>query len=139
MAPVALTLAGCANIGDIEDECPGHGGRKSATLEYGDGYMTISPKRNVKQKSVLYIKLKASKDFRDKEVKTVGESIDPDDGTGPSKTWLDKTGSYADGKRIVYCVPPFDASVPREKSYVYKYSVHVDGVGMIDPRIGVTW
>lgn len=138
IVPLALMLASCANMSEFDEECPEHTGYKSITLYYDEDGISIKAKKEVKKKSVFAIKLQPSPDFRDKEVKTVGISVEPNDANAPGKGWLNKTGKRSISNRIVYCVPDLDPAVPAENSYVFKYSVEVEDLGILDPRIEVT-
>ena len=73
---LALLSASCATPGAMPDGCEGLGRSKSITVEYGDGGITITPRKNVKRKSRFIIKLKPkSDDYKDKVVTIVGKAV----------------------------------------------------------------
>ncbi len=135
---VALLSASCVTPGLDLNGCEGLGLPKSITVKYGDGGITITPRKNVKQKSVFVVKLKpTSKDYKDKVVTIVGKSVNPGGEGVKPPSWLDTSDSYNTRKKFVYCTPglPVDDDTTQE----YTYSVEVGpGLLYVDPRIDVT-
>ncbi|MBT8088780.1 MAG: hypothetical protein KJO01_01095 [Gammaproteobacteria bacterium] len=134
-ASLAFLVSACATPPDLREKCPDNKGRYTVTLSYGEGGITIAPKKKVKRKSILVIKLDADKKFEEAKVTTKGVSVTPTTPTPPDKSWLDDDGTEKADKRLIYCVP----STPAGVIYTYKYSVDIDGLGYLDPRIEVTW
>ena len=132
---VGLALLSASCVTPELDGCEGLGLSKSATVEYGDGGITITPKVNVKQKSVFVIKLKPkSKDYWDKVVTIVGKSVTPGGAGVEAPTWLNMSASYNTKKKFVYCTPGLPSEAPQE----YTYSVDVGaGLLFVDPRVNV--
>lgn len=133
----ALLSASCATPGMDPDGCEGLGGPKSVTVRYGDGGITITPRKNVKQRSVFIIKLKpTSKDYKDKVVTIVGKTVEPGGAGVAPPSWLNTSDSYNTRKTFRYCSPALSSETPQE----YTYSVDV-GTGLlyVDPRVRVTW
>lgn len=118
------------------DGCEGHGWPKSVTVKYGDGGITVVPKKKVKRRSVFVIRLKpTSNDYKDNVVTINGKSVDPGGIGVPGPGWLDASDDYDTRKDFVYCTP----DLPNDTEQRYKYSVKVDGLGEIDPRVDVTF
>ncbi|MGB5332794.1 MAG: hypothetical protein WBM80_13030 [Woeseiaceae bacterium] len=106
-------------------------------MEYGDGGITITPKKNVQRKSLVIIKLKpTSKEYWDEVVTIVGKSVDPGGAGVTPPSWLDTSDSYNTRKKFIYCTPDLTSKTAQE----YTYSVEV-GAGLlyVDPRVNVTW
>jgi len=133
-ASLAFLVSACATPADLLEKCPNHKGRYTVTLSYGEGGITI-PAKKVKRKSILVIKLDADKKYMEAKVETKGVKVDPTTPTPPDKSWLDGAGTAKADKRLIYCVP----STPKDVIYNYEYSVDVDGLGYLDPRIEVIW
>lgn len=136
--PVALALlsTACASPGPQLDGCAGLGKSKSVTVSYGDGWIDVTPKVKMKQKSVFVIKLKPkSKEYYNKLVTIEGKSVTPGGAGVSPPSWLDTSDTYNTRKKFVYCTP----GTPSETTQVYKYSVEVGpGLLYVDPRIDVT-
>lgn len=90
--------------------------------------------KEVKRKSAFTIKLKpTSNAYKDKTVTIDGKSVIPATGSPPSPDWLDTSDDYNTRKKFVYCSP--DVSSDR----AYYYSVTVQSIGTVDPRVDVTY
>ena len=128
-------LGACETI-DI-DGC--RGWAKTATVNYGDSGITVTPRKNVKQQKpfVINLKPKPKNDWKDKNVIVKGTSRDPS--TCPNESWLDTQDTYDVRKKFKYCTP----AVPVDTDCEYKYSVEVkDGstrLLFVDPRIEVEY
>jgi hypothetical protein len=132
---LAFLVSACATPADLLEKCPDHKGRYTVTLSYGEGGITVLPKKKVKRKSIFVIKLDADKKFEDAKVETKGIEVSPTTPTPPDKSWLDNDGTQKADKRLIYCVPNTPAGV----IYTYEYAIDVDGLGYLDPRVEVTW
>lgn len=131
---LSLLSAACQTI-ELED-CDQLGGPKSVTITYGDEGITVVHRKQVKRKSVFIIKLKpTSNDYKDNVVTIDGKSVTPGGVGVPSPDWLDTSDDYDTRKKFVYCTPDIPAGPDQD----YKYSVEVDGLGLIDPRVEVTY
>ena len=134
---LALLSTSCATTAGDPDECEGLGWSKTVTVEYGEGGITITPKKNVRRKSRFIIRLKPkSKDYRDKVVTIVGKSVKPGGAGVKPPSWLNTSDSYNTRKNFVYCTPDLSNETDQE----YKYSVDVGpGLLFVDPRVNVTY
>ncbi|MDH3276464.1 MAG: hypothetical protein OEM99_18190 [Gammaproteobacteria bacterium] len=134
---LALLSASCATPEAMSDGCEGLGWSKTVTVEYGDGGITITPKKNVKRKSLFIIKLKPkSDDYKDKVVTIVGKAVTPGGAGVAGPGWLNTSDSYNTRKKFIYCTPDLTSETAQE----YTYSVEVgDGLLFVDPRVNVTW
>lgn len=128
-------MSACATPADLLAKCPDHKGRYTVTLSYGEGGISIDPKKKVKRKSIFVIRLDPDKGFEETKVTTKGVSVTPTTPTPPDKKWLDEDGNWKDDKRLIYCVPV----TPEGIVYSYKYSIDVDGLAFLDPRVDVTY
>ena len=134
MSALSLLTVACAPAVTVPPDCAELGGPKSVTIEYGDKGILVVPRRNVKQKSVFIIKLKpTSKEFHDNVVTIDGKAVEPGGDGVKDPDWLDKSDSYNTRKKFVYCTP----EVPGEKDQDYIYSVEIEDLGLIDPRVKV--
>ncbi|MGB5576109.1 MAG: hypothetical protein WBM88_01730 [Woeseiaceae bacterium] len=106
-------------------------------MSYGEGGITVTPKKNVKRKSRFFIMLKPkSNDYKDKVVTIVGKSVDPGGAGVKPPSWLNTSDSYNTRKKFVYCTP----NLPNKETQEYSYSVEVgDGLLFVDPRVNVTY
>lgn len=133
LSGLSLLSAACQTI--EVDDCDQLGGPKSVTIEYGDSGITVDTKQ-VKRKSAFIIRLKPKSDeYKDNVVTIDGKSVTPGGAGVPSPDWLDTSDDYDTRKKFTYCTP----DVPENTTQDYKYSVEVEGLGMIDPRVEVTW
>ncbi len=136
VSALSLLSVACAPGITVPDGCAELGGRKSVTVKYGDGGITVVAMRNVKRTSVFIIKLKpTSNDYKDNKVTIDGKSVSPGGAGVAHPDWLDTSDAYNTRKKFIYCTP----EVPKDTKQDYKYSVEVDGVGMIDPRVKVEY
>ena len=140
MCALSLLTAACAPALVAPEGCGSElSGARSVQVYYDEDGISVKAKVKVKKKKLLVVKLRPSSDFRDKKVTIDGLSVtvDPPGGPAPaSPDWMDTSDSWNDRKSFVLCVP----NIPDEKRvYVYKYSVHVEELGLLDPRIEVTW
>ncbi|NNC57510.1 MAG: lipoprotein, partial [Woeseiaceae bacterium] len=87
-ASLAFLLSACATPADLLEKCPDNKGRYTVTLSYGEGGITIQPKKKVKRKSILVIRLDADKEFEGAKVETKGIKVSPTEPTPPDKSWL---------------------------------------------------
>lgn len=126
-------LAACQNVGPYLEGCERRGGAKDVFLDYGENGIQVLTKK-VKQESVYIIKLrpKPKNKYRDKKVTITGKGVDPGGAGVPSPSWLDTEDSYDARKEFIYCTP----KVSKDQSYFY--SVKVEDVGEVDPRVDVT-
>lgn len=134
MSALAPLLAACATA--QVDDCQGWA--KTATVKYGDGGITVTPKKTVKQNKPFVIKLSpGSNDWKDEKVIVKGESRHPS--ACPNENWLDSEDPYNTRKKFKYCAP----LIPDNTICEYKYSVRVvdednDTLLLVDPRVDVT-
>ena len=136
VSALSLLSVACAPGITVPDECAQLGGPKSVTVKYGDGGITVVPKKNVKRKSVFIIKLKpTSNDYKDNVVTIDGKSVTPGGEGVEHPDWLDTSDAYNTRKKFVYCAP----DLPNETPQDYAYSVAVEDLGMIDPRVKVEY
>ena len=136
VSALSLLSVACAPGITVPDGCAERGGPKSVTVKYGAGGITVVPRKNVKRTSVFIIKLKpTSNDYKDNIVTIDGKSVSPGGAGVAHPDWLDTSDAYNTRKKFVYCTP----DLPNETSQDYTYSVAVDGVGMIDPRVKVEY
>ena len=134
VSAISLLAVGCAPGITVPDGCAQLGGPKSVTISYGDSGITVVPRRNVKQRSVFIIKLDPdTKADRDKVVTIDGKAVTPGGAGVKDPDWLDTSDSYNTRKKFVYCSP----NVPEKTDQDYTYSVEVDSIGLIDPRVKV--
>lgn len=132
---LAPLLGACETI--QIDTC--RGWAKTATVDYGDSGITVTPKRTVKQEKPFVIKLNpGSNDWKDKKVIVEGKSRDPS--SCEDESWLDAEDNYNTRKKFKYCTP----SVPADTTCEYEYSVKVvdaedNTVLFVDPRVDVTY
>ena len=131
-------LAGCATPPDLS----GSGVTCSVdpknptphTITYGvknnKTTLEVKEKVAVKQRTALVFKLKPKGSnangvsYANAEVTIVGK-------TATDKVWLTEKSNQGEDSLIVYCAP----SVASDTTYAYE--VHVDGLGMLDPRVDV--
>lgn len=108
------------------------GRAKSVTLDYGEeGIQALTKK--VKRNSMFTIKLDPNSDaYKDKKVTITGKGVSPGGAGVPAPSWLDTSDDYNTRKKFIYCTP----DVPNDQSYFF--SVKVEGVGEVDPRVDVT-
>jgi hypothetical protein len=129
---IASLATGCAQSKPSKDnpikECEGSNG-KDVTIKYGDSYIDVTYKVNVKQDEKIVLKLApqnnaaSGKDYKALDIQLIGEN--------KKDEWLNRTLNANDGsKRKIICVD--DEAVGE-----YKYIVKVPGVGQIDPRVQV--
>lgn len=124
-------LGGCAQYGKFVaqntiNKCNGKG-RASVKVEYGDSYIVVTPKTNVKPGGEFIY------DFKPERNPGSGTDYTQVDvvieGKGPDDQWLNKTAKFGNGKTPIFiCV---DAS---QAEGTYEFFVRVPGVGKIDPR-----
>ena len=133
---LASLTASCVTPGPDLDGCEKLGGPKTVTVSYGEGGITVTPRKNVKEKSLFIIKLKpTSNDYKDKIVTIVGKSVTPGGAGAAPPSWLNTSDSYNTRKRFVYCSPGLSSDTAQE----YTYSVDVGpGLLFVDPRVNVT-
>lgn len=129
---IAALAAGCApskpKKSDPVKECEGSNG-KDVTIKYGDSYIDVTYKVNVKQDEKIVLKLQpqnnaaSGKDYKALDIYLIGETN--------KDTWINRALNANDGsKQKIICVD--DEAVGE-----YKYIVEVPGVGQIDPRVKV--
>lgn len=126
-------LAACQNWGAYSIDCEQHGKAKDVWLDYGENGIQVLTKK-VKKKSLYVIKLrpKPKQKYRDKKVTITGKGVDPGGAGAPGPGWLDTEDNYDTRKEFVYCTP----DISSDQSYFF--SVKVEGVGEVDPRVDVT-
>lgn len=134
MAALPLLLGACATV-DLAG-CDKLGGPKSVTIKYGDEGITVVPSKKVQRRSLFIIKLKpTSDDYKDDKVIIDGITVAPGGAGVAGPDWLDTDDDYDTRKKFVYCSP----DLPNDTEQRYKYSVKVEGLGEIDPRVDVTF
>lgn len=134
VSALSSLMVACAPGLVVPEGCNGR--PKSVTVKYGDGGIIVVPRKQVKQNSVFVIKLKpTSNDYKDNVVKIDGKSVTPGGVGVEPPDWLDTSDAYNTRKKFVYCTP----ELPNETHQDYAYSVEVVDLGMIDPRVEVTW
>ena len=134
ISALPLLLGACAST--ELDGCEGLGWPKAVTVAYGEDGITVTPKRKVRRKSSFAIRLKPrSKEFKDKVVTIQGDSVEPGGDGVPNPSWLNTSDDYNTRKSFRYCTP----ELPGDKDQEYKYTVKVEGLGEIDPRVDVTF
>ena len=132
---LAPLLGACASA--QVDNC--NGWAKTATVDYGDGGISVTKKKTVKKQKPFVIKLSPdSDDWKDKKVIVKANTKDPS--ICPNESWLNGDDSYNKRNKFKYCAP----LVPEDTTCVYKYSVEVvdaDGNTLlfVDPRVHVTF
>jgi len=128
MAMAALTISGCAtgDYGDPKDVCidtfPGH-----LNIFYDDSELRVEPAtKKIKKGQNFEFVLKPGRDFVGKDVKIEAEDA--------RARWLNgEFNKEKNGKdTFLICVP-----ADLEKGEEFKYSVIVQDVGMLDPRVKV--
>jgi hypothetical protein len=127
--PLAALAVACATPGQyvasrsISTNCPN--GSTFVDIVYGDSYLKVDPKANVKQNSGFELRLKPRAGFEGKQVTIEGKTAK--DG------WLSARGSKGDSNgKLLICVPANQALG------AYYYRVRVEDVGTLDPRADVT-
>lgn len=131
MLVTSLSLTGCAGMG-IQSDCPGPPALR-VNIFYGDSEIRVDPPLRVVHRGetfVLKLAPQTPQTYGDVDVTVVGK-------TATDKTLIDsRTHSYNSLKdknyKIEYCVSDTQALG------TYSYSVTVDTVGTIDPRVDVT-
>ncbi|TFG40190.1 MAG: hypothetical protein E4H42_04700 [Chromatiales bacterium] len=113
-----------------DNNCDGKG-KSEAVIQYGDSYVSVTPKTESKRKGEIIFTLKPEKnsssgiDYEALEITIEGKQN--------KDKWLDTKGKASDkNKTIFVCVDENLAYGP------YDYLVKVPGVGAIDPRVEVT-
>ncbi len=134
---LSLLMGACVTTEDVPG-CEKLGGQKSVTISYSERGITVTPHRSVKRKSVFIVRLDPkTKSDRERVVTIVGMSVTPGGDGVKDPNWLDTSDNYNTRKRFAYCSPDTPAD-EEKKAQVYKYSVDVEGLGLIDPRVEVT-
>lgn len=134
ISALSLLSVACAPEITVPDGCAELGGPKSVTVKYGAEGIEVEPRKNVKKKSVFIIKLKpTSNEYKDKVVTIDGKSVIPGGAGVANPDWLDTSDTYNTRKKFIYCTP----DVPDKTDQDYKYSVEVEDLGLIDPRVKV--
>jgi hypothetical protein len=117
MAMMAL-LAGCAQMAGRE--C-----NDTVTVDYKEAFLHARPEvANVCRGGTLTVKFHPIGKDRDKPARTA-----PGRQNG-NATWL--SGSTTKGDQII-----LDIDEKAQVDRIYKYSITVDGIGMLDPRVRV--
>ena len=130
----AALASGCVAKPLKSQQCAGGlPGHKTSKLHYDKRGFSMDPKTLVPKKSEFWVRLKPSRQVRNKEIEIIGISGTLPNGDPTPFDWLNKTGKYTDSKFIVLCVPQ---DVPAKT--VYKFDVNVQALGVLDPRIEVT-
>ena len=95
---------------------------QTVTIHNSDGLLKASPNRvQVCRGNSVALKFSNRVD--------VGKARTKHQSSTPTATWLDVVSTSPDG--IMISVP--DSTTPME----YKYSLEIDGIGLLDPRIVV--
>jgi hypothetical protein len=136
VSALSLLSVACVPAVTVPDGCSELGGPKSVTIKYGASGITVVPQQNVKRRSVFIIKLKpTSNDYKDNVVTIDGKSVTPGGAGVADPDWLDTDDPYNTRKKFVYCTPDLTDKTSQD----YTYSVEVEGVGLIDPRLEVDY
>lgn len=125
-------LAGCVAEGQFvnpnsSNNCQGKGS-VDAKIAYGDAFIDVSPKVNVKQDGEIVLKLFPEKkpgsgtDYENVEIELVGKT--------PADSWLNKKVKATDTDKN-----RFSICVKKQQPGAYDYKVIVPGVGVLDPRV----
>jgi hypothetical protein len=134
VSALSLLSVACAPAITVPDGCAEHGGRKSVTVKYGAGGITVEPMKHIQRKSVFIVQLKpASNDYKDNVVTIDGESVTPGGAGVASEDWLDTSDAYNTRKKFIYCTPELTDKTDQD----YKYSIVVYVLGKFDPRVTV--
>ena len=97
---LAPLLGACASA--QVDNC--NGWAKTATVDYGDGGISVTPKKTVKKQKPFVIKLSPdSDDWKDKKVIVKANTKDPS--ICPNESWLNGDDSYNKRNKFKYCAP----------------------------------
>lgn len=134
VAALASFATGCVQQPSLSSSCGGTSGEKAVNIKYGDSTIDVNPKAFGKKNKELQFKLIVSNkntdtiDYRDVLVTVTGKDA--------ASSWISGSSTYnkADNGGVFFggCLP--DGAVD---GTVYKYMVHVDKVGAIDPRVEV--
>lgn len=118
MAGALAVLAGCAGLG-----ARGCGDRE-VTVNHKAAYLSARPEevRNICRGDTLTVRLVPPVD--------AGAARAAPSRENPEAAWL--SGSNRERDSIVLVVDP-----KAEKGKTYKYSIEIEGVGMLDPRVTV--
>jgi len=136
ISALSLLSVACDPAITVPDGCAELGGPKSVTVKYGVDGIEVEEQKNVKRKSVFIIKLKpTSNDYKDNKVTIIGESVTPGGAGVIGPNWLDTSDAYDTRKKFIYCTPELTDKTDQN----YKYSVEVDDLETIDPRVTVEW
>jgi hypothetical protein len=138
LATVVVSLAGCITPPDLSDmdlDCKVDSAKpKPHVITYGVSNkkttLQVREKVEVKQKTALVFKLKPKgsnpdgDSYANIDVTIVGKKE-------TDKVWLKQKTRQGADNLIAFCAPGVEKDTP------YEYEVHVDGLGMLDPRVDV--
>jgi len=138
LAAAVGSLAGCVTPPDLSETdvtcAVDPSNLKPHEITYGvknkKTALEVKEKVEVKQNTALVFKLKPKGsnkngvNYDDVYVTVVGK-------TATDQVWLNSKKAKGDDSLIAYCAPSVDADT------TYEYEVHVDGLGMLDPRVDV--
>lgn len=110
-------------------------GHYETKLYYETDDIRMKWKTKVAKKSEFWIKLRPSSGFKDKLVTINGVEGELPGGAFTSPDWLDTSGRWntQPERKFVLCVP--DVPIGTE----YKFDVHIEDIGTLDPRVRVNW
>ena len=113
-----------------EPQCDARG-KVSAKIVYGDSWIEVDPKVEVRRDQCIVLKLFPQKnsdsgiDYSEKEIRLVGKT--------DTDQWLNKTVKAADTDH-----KRFQIEVPEDQEFgTYTYQLIVEDVGRLDPRVEV--
>ena len=106
-------------------------GGSDEKFHYGDSFLKAKAKSNAGINTEFRIELKPDSGYENSMVTTKCVSSTP---AGTDCTWLNKSQQESISKYMIFCVPD---SVPLGASF--KYEITVPTIGVLDPRIDVTW
>ena len=135
MVLTTMLMSGCATT-DTPLECTGPDAPQ-VTIRYGDSQLSVNPTRAVVRRNgnfvfhLVPVNLPATDppdvNYRDVKVTVKGKTS--------ADAWIEeRSGSWnstAPDRKLRFCVPPTQATVE------YEYTVEVDTVGYLDPRVKV--
>jgi hypothetical protein len=144
---IAFALSGCVSNGEaievsITDSTCGSStkGKTDTKLKYKKDDISMKWKSYVGENTEFRIELKPKKGFEGNQVEIAGISGTLPGGDNTPFAWLNikksaKEFMDADKKPILILCVPAEVPVGTE----YKFDVHVEGIGKLDPRAAVTW
>jgi len=129
---IGALLVGCASLDRMPpapiETCPGSNG-KDIKIKYGDGYIEVDWKKQVKQDEKIVFKLdpennpSSGKDYEHLTISIIGKRA--------KDAWLTRNMAESDSaEQKIICVDG-------QAVDLYEYTVYVPGVGYIDPYVEI--